>query len=601
MSLSKSLRYSLDQIIRRATKCILDLVTPRSKENHFDPYKERIERILLVRANFRMGDLILATPAISLFRRTFPNARIDFVGAPMSQQLFQNLPIDHHYSISRRYPLSAWDYPVLMRQLRSVGYDLAVELSCSQSAMGSFVVGLSGARFRAGLQGKWDRWYNVRISRPNERSKYRILPIYLQALGLKVSEEFPSINLSAAEKELGKRKIKDSINWDQAPVVGVFVGGRKTRGKRWPIENFCQFITALHWRGVNVITFFGPEEKVLVGFISDTLDLGIPLVFEPSAKSFAAMVSNCDLFVTCDSGPMHLASALGTRTVAIFQKPDFNHWGPPSPLARIAYEPGGCSVDELLRVCFLELSRSRAVPSGSGLEDHLKSSPMVSLSRVKNALRRLDMSVRLDKLLFFGRCSNVLFLLAILIFAWVYPPSGIFEEGTWTEAFTDTFGIGSLVAGSFLWIWALSFGGRCTRSRGFNAPKLITRGPYAYMRHPIWLSNLILGIGIMFLAEAFSLFPLFLGLFALQYTITIAEETFLKERLGEGFELYCSLVPRFIPKILPAVSNFSFGISVPLRELRPVCQIILAGCFLEWIESPLHRQLIVDLFRLLTP
>jgi len=59
----------------------------------------------------------------------------------------------------------------------------------------------------------------------------------------------------------------------------------------------------------------------------DALDSGTAKVFESSPIDFAAMVSNCDLFVTCDSGRMHLACALNTRTVAIFSKSEFRPLG----------------------------------------------------------------------------------------------------------------------------------------------------------------------------------------------------------------------------------------------------------------------------------
>ena len=159
------------------------------------------------------------------------------------------------------------------------------------------------------------------------------------------------------ENERGRRRIKELAGWGGGrPTVGVFVGGRKTWGKRWPSKNFCELITALYWQRVNVVTFFGPEERNMIGFYSDALDSGIAKVFESSPVDFAAMVSNCDLFVTCDSGPMHLACALNTRTVAIFQNPNFDHWGPPSSLARIVHQPGGCSVDEVFQTCLEELS-----------------------------------------------------------------------------------------------------------------------------------------------------------------------------------------------------------------------------------------------------
>src|SRR5262245_24818813 len=140
MTRPKIFRYSLDQKLRRAVNWIMQCVTTRSKEERLDLRSEKVKKILLVRATFRMGDSILAIPAIVLFRKNFPQARIDFAGAPISAKLFRDLPIDHHFSITRRYPGSAWDYPFLLRQLRSVGYDIAVDLSCSQSAMGSFIV-----------------------------------------------------------------------------------------------------------------------------------------------------------------------------------------------------------------------------------------------------------------------------------------------------------------------------------------------------------------------------------------------------------------------------------------------------------------------------
>ena len=79
----------------------------------------------------------------------------------------------------------------------------------------------------------------------------------------------------------------------------------------------------------------GRKRRIPSLIFRDALEPKIAIVFEPSARDFAAMISNCDLFVTCDSGPMHLACGLGIRTVAIFQNPNFDHWGPPSSVARI--------------------------------------------------------------------------------------------------------------------------------------------------------------------------------------------------------------------------------------------------------------------------
>ena len=346
---------SLNKIIRTLTIRAISLVKGRVREEHFDIHKNRVEKILIVRTTIRMGSSILATPAISLFRQNFPYARIDFVGNPISKVLFKNLPIDHHFIINNHFPNSMRDCFALLKKIRYVDYDLAVDVSCSQSAMGSFVVGFSGARFRAGVQGKWDHWFNIRIPRSVETNKYRTLPALLEAMGMKTQEPFPRLILSSEEKAKGKRKIETIMGGNHISIVGVFVGGRKIKGKNWSMENFIYLIKGLSIQGIKVVVFFGPEEKKSMECFRNALGKDVPFVLEPSTMGFASLVSNCTLFISCDSGPMHLACALGIRTIAIFQKADFRRWGPPPEMAKIIYNPEGVSADEVLNVSLEEL------------------------------------------------------------------------------------------------------------------------------------------------------------------------------------------------------------------------------------------------------
>ena len=367
--LKPAFHYRLNKRIRYAAMKTMSTLVARSEKESLDYRKERIEKILLVRTTFRIGDSILTTPAISIFRENFPGARIDFVGGPISRILFQNLPIDHHYQITRRFPNVSWAYLLLLRQIRSVGYDLAIELSYSQSTMGSFIVGLSGARFTVGREGKWDQWFNIKLPKMAnivEVSKYKRLPVLLGSLGLETKEIFPSIILSFAEKEEGQRRIASLIGQDTCPIVGVFVGGRVSWGKRWPKEHFLALVIALHARGVKIIVFIGPEEKELIAFFTRNLPTGVPLVYDVALRTFAAMVSNCQLFVACDSGPMHLACALGVRTVAIFQNPNFKRWGPPPELGRSLYQPERVSVQQVISACLDELSLINASSHRAG-------------------------------------------------------------------------------------------------------------------------------------------------------------------------------------------------------------------------------------------
>ena len=75
-----------------------------------------------------------------------------------------------------------------------------------------------------------------------------------------------------------------------------------------------------------MVIFVGPEERELIRYFQQVLRERIPVVSESDPRGFAAMVANCDLFVACDSGPVHVACALGVRTVAIFLQNNFGRW-----------------------------------------------------------------------------------------------------------------------------------------------------------------------------------------------------------------------------------------------------------------------------------
>lgn len=148
-----SLRYGLDKKIRAVVMWIMGRITQTSTEQRVDLRRQNIKKILLVRGIFRMGNSILATPAIVLFRKNFPNARIDFVGPGISKSLFQKLPINHHHVIHQEFPKVCWSYLRLLREIRAVRYDLAVDVGGSNAALGAFIVGFSGARSAPGSVG----------------------------------------------------------------------------------------------------------------------------------------------------------------------------------------------------------------------------------------------------------------------------------------------------------------------------------------------------------------------------------------------------------------------------------------------------------------
>jgi len=359
----RPLRYRVDRLIRGLAMRLISGLASSDAGGEFDPHSPTIKRILLVRANFRIGNALLTLPAVAAFHRNFPDAQIDFVGASICRLLFAHQPLAQIYETPRRFPQVLWQYINLLRRLRANRYDLAVELSCSQSGLGAFVVGFCGARVRAGCAGKWDQLFDLKVAKLRDANKYRKLTEFLKALRLESIDAVGALKFSPAELSAGKDLLEASVGQDSIPLVGVFVGGRKLRGKRWPLENFVEVIRSLAKNGYRVIAFLGPEEADIAADLKFTLGSGTAIICEPSLRKFAAAVSHLALFICCDSGPMHLACTVGVPVLAIFQERDVARWAPPPNVARIVCAPQGVSAANVLQAALEELSRKSRRPA----------------------------------------------------------------------------------------------------------------------------------------------------------------------------------------------------------------------------------------------
>ena len=101
----------------------------------------------------------------------------------------------------------------------------------------------------------------------------------------------------------------------------------------------------------------------------------VPVLFEPSLTKFAAMLTRCDLLLTSDTGPMHLAYSLGVKTVAIFLQNTFGHWAPPADLCRVLYGIEQVTPRDVLTVFCEELSESSLGPTEKAYETRATYAP----------------------------------------------------------------------------------------------------------------------------------------------------------------------------------------------------------------------------------
>ncbi|MBV8584042.1 MAG: isoprenylcysteine carboxylmethyltransferase family protein [Candidatus Eremiobacteraeota bacterium] len=127
------------------------------------------------------------------------------------------------------------------------------------------------------------------------------------------------------------------------------------------------------------------------------------------------------------------------------------------------------------------------------------------------------------------------------------------------SALSVTLGLPLAIAGELIRCWAVGFSGVTTRGDVVEAPKLVTAGPYAYVRNPLYLGNFVTaaGFAIAFTGKNSRLERLALTVAALGtmigvYSIIVPHEVkFLQSQFGEEFERYCERVPPVIPQAEP--------------------------------------------------
>jgi heptosyltransferase-2 len=139
------------------------------------------------------------------------------------------------------------------------------------------------------------------------------------------------------------------------PVIGVSPGAAYGGAKRWLPGRFAEAAARVaQQRGARIAIFGSKQEQEICATVQTALDLSgaasTNWAGRTTLSEFIDMAAACEVYLTNDSGPMHIASALGVPTVAIFGATDDVATGPTGPFARVIREPVSCSPC-LLREC----------------------------------------------------------------------------------------------------------------------------------------------------------------------------------------------------------------------------------------------------------
>lgn len=327
------------QSFRRSNHILKLRITPS--------YLRKINRLLIRSANW-IGDAVMTTPAMGAIRKNFPGAEISILAKPWVAPLFENSSHTDHvliYDGAERHRGFAGKFR-LARDLKSHSFDAAILFQNAFEA--AFVTWLADIPLRIG--------YNTDVRTPllthavlciPEMKKVHQVRYYMGILrGIGLQADDPGLCLRVSPEDRHQAgEILGGYGISHGNVIGINPGATFGTAKRWPRECYAELCRRLQKSlAAHILVFGGPEEKNLGHQICDGVGQHCTsLCGKTTLREAVALIERCHLFVTNDSGLMHIAAALNVPQIAIFGPTNHVTTAPASPESRIVRVPVPCS------------------------------------------------------------------------------------------------------------------------------------------------------------------------------------------------------------------------------------------------------------------
>jgi len=292
---------------------------------------EKPGKILVIQLR-RIGDVILATPAVRALRRQFPDAKIDFLAEPACGAILAGNPRINEVLSYDPAHAAAW-----LWKIRRRGYDWVIDFLGNPRTC--TICAFSGAKLRAGPGDVyWKFGYNhvfATFREPGYAALEKMLR--LRELGVEIngSDHLPEIFPSEADRRWADEELsKAGLSPNGRPLLMLAPASRKIT-RQYPEEHFVRAVQLINETlPCRIAVLWGPGEEGLAANIAARCG-GVKAPHTDTLGRAAALVGKCDLLLTNCNGPKHMAVAQGRPTLTIHSSSDPRAWTPPdNPLHR---------------------------------------------------------------------------------------------------------------------------------------------------------------------------------------------------------------------------------------------------------------------------
>ncbi len=316
-------------------------------------------RILVLRLDL-IGDLVLSLVVVRLLKKTYPNAEIDLLALPTSGKVVMGDP-DLTEIIS--YDPNIWRRPkallqgqnwrearALRNRLQTRKYDLAISVFGPWAAL---IALASGAKRVLGFEKEsyagllTDNVPGQHWATGDHLHEVDYCLRLAQAAGAIVGpdDRIPTLYVSIDAQKDARELLQQAGIEQNKTLIACHVSSNNGQSKRWPLSYWAKLADRLIQEdNCNIIFTGAPDDLALIAAITQRMqEQPYNLAGKTNLSQLAAVLQAADLLITGDSGPMHIAAAVGTALIAIHGPTDPALSGPVSPHATILRDTIWCS------------------------------------------------------------------------------------------------------------------------------------------------------------------------------------------------------------------------------------------------------------------
>jgi len=301
----------------------------KTKETKSVINREEIKTILIIRPNYRIGNLIFLTPLINAIGKNMPDVKIDMiVGMKIAGKVLEPMPnINKVIDIPRSLLLHPLELYKFIKEARQTRYDLAINI-VSGSISSQIVAILCNAKYKASTiseQNITPLTHTVEFKGAYKHSGLESLE-FLKLFNLPLPQDnlFLDIKLTQSEIQTAQDELKNLLQINhlsqESKTIALFRNARydKKIADEWWQE--WQEALFLHDNSLVIIDILSPD--ILTKLNSRCLDYS-----NKNLRALSAFFKACSIYVSADTGPLHLASASGANVFALFNKTDVTVYG----------------------------------------------------------------------------------------------------------------------------------------------------------------------------------------------------------------------------------------------------------------------------------